>query len=203
MSSIVPLEQTIDKVLSESQIEFIDKIDSAYNESLNNLESSRSNILQEYSKIINNAHKQSESIRRQIIGASKISARNKQLLLLESAVNNVFEKAKEKLYALSKEKGYESMLLRTLEEGVSAIQTRDIVVECNKNDKNLIIKIINDFVKKNLNFKIAVSDSFFDFIGGIRVRSSDGLMSYDGTLDSKLERVKPIIRKNIAQILRG
>ncbi len=71
MSSIVPLEQTIDKVLSESRIEFIHKIDSAYNESLNNLESSRSNILQEYSKIINNAQKQSESIKRQILGASK------------------------------------------------------------------------------------------------------------------------------------
>ena len=125
MSSIVPLEQTIDKVLSESQIEFVNKIDSAYNESLNNLESSRSNILQEYSKIINNTQKQSESIKRQIIGGSKISARNKQLLLLESAVNSVFEKSKEKLYVLSKEKGYESMLYRTLEEGVSAIQTRE------------------------------------------------------------------------------
>jgi V/A-type H+-transporting ATPase subunit E len=121
---------------------------------------------------------------------------------LESAVNNVFEKSKEKLYVLGKEKGYESMLYRTLEEGVSAIPTRDIIIECNKNDKNLITKIINDFVKKNVNYKISVSDSFFDFIGGIRVRSSDGLMSYDGTIESKLERVKPIIRKNIAQILR-
>jgi V/A-type H+-transporting ATPase subunit E len=202
MSSIVPLEQTIDKVLSESRIEFINKIDSAYNESLNNLESSRPAIQQEYSKIINNAQKQSESIKRQTIGASKISARNKQLLLLESAVNNVFENAKEKLYGLSREKGYESMLLKTLEECVSAIHIRDIVIECNKNDKIIVNKIINDFVKKNINYKIAISDIFFDFVGGIRVRSSDGLMSYDGTIDSRLERVKPIIRKNIAQILR-
>jgi V/A-type H+-transporting ATPase subunit E len=203
MSSIVPLEQTIDKVLSESRIEFINKIDSAYNESLNNLESSRPAIQQEYSKIINNAQKQSESIKRQIIGASKISARNKQLLLLESAVNNVFEKAKEKLYGLSKEKGYESMLLKTLEDYISAIHTRDIIIECNKNDKNVVNKIINDFIKKNTSYKISISDSFFDFVGGIRVRSSDGLMSYDGTIDSRLERVKPIIRKNIAQILRA
>ena len=203
MSSIVPLEQTIDKVLSESRIEFINKIDSAYNESLNNLESSRPAIQQEYSKIINNAQKQSESIKRQTIGASKISARNKRLLLLESAVNNVFENAKEKLGGLSREKGYESMLLRTLEECVSAIHMRDIIIECNKNDKIIVNKIISDFTKKNINYKIAISDSFFDFVGGIRVRSSDGLMSYDGTIDSRLERVKPIIRKNIAQILRA
>ncbi|MBA3750151.1 MAG: hypothetical protein H0X03_04520 [Nitrosopumilus sp.] len=203
MSSIVPLEQTIDKVLSESQTEFVNKINSAYDESLNNLESSRSNVERGYSKIINNAQKQSENIKRQIIGASKISARNKQLLLLESSINSVFEKAKEKLSVLNKEKGYESLLMKTLEEGVSVIDSKDVIIECTKNDKNLIIKIMNDFTKKHPDYTVSISDNFFDFIGGIRVKSSNGLMSYDGTIDSKIERVKPIIRKNIAQILRG
>jgi vacuolar-type H+-ATPase subunit E/Vma4 len=28
-------------------------------------------------------------------------------------------------------------------------------------------------------------------------------MTYDNTLDSRIERLKPLIRKNIAQMLRG
>jgi V/A-type H+-transporting ATPase subunit E len=203
MSSIVSLERTIDKVLSETQTEFVEKINSAYENSLKNLDSSHSVIEQEYFKIINNAQKQSENIKRQIIGSSKISARNKQLLLLESAVNRVFEKAKEKLSIINKEKGYESMVMKVLEEGLSVIASKDIVIECNNADKNMVNKIIGDYAKTNRDYKITISGNSFNFIGGIRVKSADGLMGYDGTIDSKVERIKPIIRKNIAQLLRG
>ena len=49
-----------------------------------------------------------------------------------------------------------------------------------------------------------VSDQHTDVLGGIRIKSSDGkFMTYDNTLDSRIERLKPLIRKNIAQMLRG
>jgi V/A-type H+-transporting ATPase subunit E len=48
-----------------------------------------------------------------------------------------------------------------------------------------------------------VSDQYIDVLGGIRIKSSDGTMTYDNTLDSRIERLKPLIRKNIAQMLRG
>jgi V/A-type H+/Na+-transporting ATPase subunit E len=48
-----------------------------------------------------------------------------------------------------------------------------------------------------------LSDQHIDVLGGIRIKSSDGTMTYDNTLDSRIERLKPLIRKNIAQMLRG
>jgi V/A-type H+-transporting ATPase subunit E len=48
-----------------------------------------------------------------------------------------------------------------------------------------------------------VSDQYIDVLGGIRIKSADGTMTYDNTLDSRIERLKPLIRKNIAQMLRG
>ena len=48
-----------------------------------------------------------------------------------------------------------------------------------------------------------MSDQHTDVLGGIRIKSSDGIMTYDNTLDSRIERLKPLIRKNIAQMLRG
>jgi vacuolar-type H+-ATPase subunit E/Vma4 len=67
----------------------------------------------------------------------------------------------------------------------------------------MVNKIIGDYAKTNRDYKITISGNSFNFIGGIRVKSADGLMGYDGTIDSKVERIKPIIRKNIAQLLRG
>ena len=48
-----------------------------------------------------------------------------------------------------------------------------------------------------------VAMQLIDAIGGIRVKSADGTMTYDNTIDSRIERLKPLIRKNIAQMLRG
>jgi V/A-type H+-transporting ATPase subunit E len=50
---------------------------------------------------------------------------------------------------------------------------------------------------------VRVSDQPINALGGIKVRSADGTMSFDNTLDSRIERLKPLIRKNIARMLRG
>ena len=51
--------------------------------------------------------------------------------------------------------------------------------------------------------KITVSDEAIDIIGGIKAASVDGTMTLDNTLDSKIETLKPLIRKDIVQLLRG
>jgi V/A-type H+-transporting ATPase subunit E len=40
-------------------------------------------------------------------------------------------------------------------------------------------------------------------MGGFRIKSTDGTVTLDNTIDSRIERIKPLIRKNIASILRG
>ncbi|MGI0047906.1 MAG: V-type ATP synthase subunit E family protein, partial [Nitrososphaera sp.] len=64
-------------------------------------------------------------------------------------------------------------------------------------------KIIADVQEKNPRIKINLSNDHIDVLGGIRVKSADGTMTYDNTIDSRIERLKPLIRKNIAQMLRG
>ena len=97
MSSSSPLERTIDKVLSQKENELISKIDSAYQESLRNLDSSKSKLNSEYLAILESAKKQAESLKRQIIGSSRLSARNNQLILIEDSVKTVFEMARKRL----------------------------------------------------------------------------------------------------------
>jgi V/A-type H+-transporting ATPase subunit E len=51
--------------------------------------------------------------------------------------------------------------------------------------------------------KITVSDEVIDIIGGIKATSRDGTMTLDNTVDSSIESLKPLIRKEIVQLLRG
>ncbi|MGC2427464.1 MAG: V-type ATP synthase subunit E family protein [Nitrososphaeraceae archaeon] len=204
MSTSSALERTVDKVLSQKEADSITQIDSAYQEALTNLESSRTKLEAEYLRIVEGAKKQAENLKRQIVGSSRLAARNKQLLLIDTAVNNAFEKAKLELASSNKEESYRVLITRMLEDSVSAIGSDEVIIECNKNDFDLVKKAVTNLSNdKNTKFKVKLSDQPINAIGGIRVRSADGSITYDNTLDSRIERFKPLIRKNIVQMLRG
>lgn len=204
MSSISPLERTIDKVLSQREADLIEQIDSAYKESIDKLEASKSALDAEYTKIISLSQKQAENLKRQIIGSSRLVARNKQLILIERAVNDVFEKAKAKLSSLNDEgENYGTLIKKMLKEAVSEIPSEELIVECNTKDRELVKMAIEEISRENNKIRMTLSDESLNVIGGIRIMSSDRSMSYDNTLDSRIERLKPLIRKDIAQMLRG
>ena len=201
MSSNSALERTVNKVLTQTEQDLITKIDSAYQESLTNLEKSKTNLRLEYDKIVQGARKQAENLKRQIVGSSRLASRNKQLVIVETAVNDAFEMAKKELESSVKQKSYSILINKMLKESISAIGSNEVIVECNKTDTDLVKKSISGLSKDNIKAKVVLSEKSIDVIGGIRMRSSDGSMTYDNTLDSRIERLKPLIRKNIVQCL--
>jgi V/A-type H+-transporting ATPase subunit E len=204
MSSTSTLERMIDKVLVQKEAELISRIDSAYQESLDNLESSRGKLEAERTRIIEAARKQAENLKRQIIGSARLAARNQELLTIENAVNKAFEEAKKKLQASSSTDSYKELLKHMVEESISVVGgSNAVIIECNKNDVELVRKVVSELQDSGKIQQARVSDHYIDVLGGIRIRSSDGTMTYDNTLDSRIERLKPLIRKNIAQMLRG
>jgi V/A-type H+-transporting ATPase subunit E len=203
MSSSSSLERTINKVISQAEADFITQIDSSFQESLKNLAASRTKLEAEYNRILEGARKQGDNLKRQIVGSSRLSARNRQLVLIERAVNDTFEKAKTILASSNKENSYRLLMRKILKDSVTMIDSEQVIVECNKNDIELVEKAISDSFKDNDKLKIKMSDHPLNAIGGIRLTSADGSMTFDNTLDSRIERLKPLIRKNIAQMLRG
>ena len=204
MSSTSALERTIDKVLAQREADLIKQLDSAYEESIANLESSRTNLQSEYLRIVEGAKKLAENLRRQIVGSSRLSARNKELVIIETAVNDAFERAKVKMASSNKMQGYKALITKMLENSISEIASDEIIIECNNNDLELVKNVVANFHNNNNNkVRLNLSDKHINVIGGIRLRSADGSITYDNTLDSRIERLKPLIRKNIVQMLRG
>jgi len=199
--SLTSLERTIDKVLSQKESALISEINSALQNSLKNLESSKTNLQVEYDNIIESSKKQAENLKRQIIGSSTLNARNKELVIIESAIDEIFNKAREKLAQSNNEKNYEKLLTKMIEDSIAKLGS-DVVIQCNKTDLKLVKKISTEesTIKK---VQITVSDEVIDVIGGIKATSVDGTMTLDNTLDSSIESLKPLIRKDIVQLLRG
>lgn len=200
MNRTPALDRTVDKVLTQREEEFIGQIDSAYQGAISNLESSRSILRSEYDQIIQISGKQSENLKRQILGSSRLASRNRELLLIESAVSDYFEKAKQELAMLPRDKDYKYMINEMLEDCISAIGAEEVIIESNEKDLKIVSEAIG---KKPRKVKLSLSDKPINVIGGLRASSVDGSLTYDSSLDSRMERLKPLIRKEIVQKLRG
>ena len=70
--------------------------------------------------------------------------------------------------------------------------TSDITIFTNSKDKDAVQSVLSNFSGAEL------SSETIDCLGGIKVRSKDGSMTFDNTIDARLERLKPLIRKEIA-----
>jgi V/A-type H+/Na+-transporting ATPase subunit E len=197
------LERTIDKVLSQAESESISQIDSAFEQAKNDLEASRTKLQSEYEVIVESAKKQGENLKRQIIGSSRLTARNKELLIIESAINEIFDKAKERLQSKPDDKSYKELIRKMIEDSISKLESTEISIECNKNDNDLVKKLIQDVSSKNTKIKLTMSKKPIDISGGIRASSGDGTMTLDNSMESRIERLKPLIRKEIVQLLRS
>jgi V/A-type H+/Na+-transporting ATPase subunit E len=200
-SSTTPLERTIDQVITKKESELLSQLNNSYLESMNNLDLSKSQLELEYKNIISNAEKKADTIKRQVIGSSKLSSRNKELVLLEQAVNDVFDKAKQKLSLRLDDPNYKDLLIEMLDESIPNIPTSGIVIECLEKDADFFKQQIEGITAK-YNKKIKLHNNLMNSMGGFRLKSTDGTITLDNTIDSRIENFKPLIRKNIATILR-
>jgi V/A-type H+-transporting ATPase subunit E len=192
LASNSSLEQAIDKILVKTEKEILSDLEKAGSDSKNILDNALPKLEQEYDKIISDGKKEADKIEKQIVGSSDIDLRNKQLLLLEEAVDRVFSKALDQIANVDRNNDYSNLIKTLLEESTNVLGTSEITVNTNTKDRDVVQSMLSQFPGSELG-----SDSI-DCLGGIIVKSKDGAMIFDNTIDAKIERLKPLIRKEIA-----
>ena len=192
MTSEPKLEKTINKILNQSEVEILANLKTSYDESLETLSKSQSSLEQDYDRILNEGRKESEKIEKQIVGSSDLESRNKQLLLVEASVVKVFDKAIEKIGATSRNENYSKLITTLLDESTEALGTTEVMVYTNSKDQDVVKPLLSKYSGSEL------SSETIDCLGGVEIKSKDGSMSFNNTIDARLERMKPLIRKEIA-----
>ncbi|MFB5619548.1 MAG: V-type ATP synthase subunit E [Nitrosopumilus sp.] len=186
------LESTIDKILKNTEHDILSNIKSGLEESQQNLDAAIPKLESEYDKIISDGKKEADKIEKQITGSSDIEARNKQLMALEEAVDRVFSTALDQIANADRSGDYSNLIKTLIEESIQILGTSEISISTNAKDKDVVQSALSQFSGAEL------SSETIDCLGGIRVKSKDGTMTFDNTIDARIERLKPLIRKDIA-----
>jgi V/A-type H+-transporting ATPase subunit E len=186
------LERTVEKILKNTEEQILSSLKEALKSSESTLSNSHASLEQEYDKILSEGKKEAEKLEKQIVGNADLDSRNKQLLLVEESIEKVFAKAIKQIKDASRDKDYSKLISSMLQESIDVIGTSEIIIQTNSKDKPVVESLLSKFKGATL------SSDQIDCLGGIRVQSKDKTMTFDNTIDARLERMKPLIRKDIA-----
>ena len=104
----------------------------------------------------------------------------------------MFKKAVEEIVNADRSGDYSNLIKSLLDELTKNLGTTEINVFTNSKDKEIVQSTLAQYPGAEL------SSETINCLGGVKVRSKDGTMTFDNTIDAKIERLKPLIRKNIA-----
>lgn len=186
------MEQTISKILSQTEKRVLLVLDDTLAESQKQLGSIRANLDAEYDKIISDGKKEADKVEKQIVGSSDLDARNQHLVVVGEAVDKVFNEALGRIAKAPRDEGYSRLLETLLREAMNVLRTTDIVVYSNQSDRDVVKSVLEKFPDAGL------APENIDCLGGIQIKSRDHTMTFDNTLDARITRLKPLIRKDIA-----
>ncbi len=192
MVSDPAIERTVDKILGQTESEILSSLRDSLSDAQKTLENSRPKLEQEFDKIITEGKKEAEKLQKQIIGSSDLEARNKQLLLVQESVEKVFNKAIDQIKNVNRDANYSKLISKLLEDSTKILGTTKVTVFTNSKDKEIVKSELAKFSGAEL------SNETIDCLGGVQVKSKDGSMTFDNTIDARIERMKPLIRKEVA-----
>ena len=195
------IEYTVSKVSDEALAEILKSLEEGRVAALSVGRAKMEEAGSESQKISDHEQRQAEALRRQIIGGAEMAARNKSLQIIEENLNAAFGSAIQKLEATTNSPDYELILKKMVLEGMEQVGGSDFVVTGNSRDQELLQRLVDQLSKENKGIRVQRgSTRISKSIGGVTVTSGDGYVTFDNTFEARLERLKPSLRKQIAQL---
>lgn len=196
-------DKIVSSIMSEAQ-EKADVIIQEVNAEVSAIEAQADKTAEvEKAKILENGKKQSDMRYQQIISEAKMNARRAKLSAKEEIIEAAFEKAVSELEqkVSSQSADYEDSLIKMIKEAADEIGGDDLIIQLNEADTNQFkgeISSDNTFDVEGIKFKLGEP---INAIGGAILKTSNGDIEVNNTIDARLERFKSILRSEVANVL--
>ncbi|MTK64197.1 MAG: DUF1411 domain-containing protein [Methanobacterium sp.] len=200
-------EKIVSSIISEAQTKASSIEEEAEVESKSILEEGEKLALIEKEKILEDGKKQSTMRYQQIISEAKMNSRRMELDAREEVIEESFKKAVENLkeIASSDSTEYKESLNEIIIEAASEIGGGDLIVSVKAEDvdkiKVSISSIEKEVTEKTGNeTKLEIGDNITT-IGGAVLKTKNGEIEVNNTIEARLLRFKKSLRSEVARIL--
>ena len=157
----------------------------------------------EKNKILDNGKKQSDMRYQQIISEAKMNARRAKLGAKEEVIEAAFNQATGELKAKAADgdDDYKDSLAKMIQEAASEIGHNDLIIHLNEADTNKFkqdLSSSDSFEIDGIKFTLGEP---IKAIGGAILKTSNGDIEVNNTIEARLERFKSILRSEVAEVL--
>jgi len=192
------------KVVDEVAEKIVESLDSSFQELSRDVKKIVERELEETLKIVNEmveqAEKRGEMIKSRIQSLTQVKIRGKKLEQLEECVDEVIKRVLEIIEEKAGRGELDRYLEKMLEEAIDIVNVRKVKVYTSEYLRESLRRISeNVFRKKNI--EITIIDEPVETVFGVIVKSVDDSISFDNRIETKLERIKPQIRKTVATLI--
>jgi vacuolar-type H+-ATPase subunit E/Vma4 len=202
------MEESVDritsKILEDATTKSQEIKDQSENEANEKLEAAKRKGESTKEKLVLDAQKTADQIRKKIIAESTIKARTILLESKEKLIGEAFEKAKEKLEKLPQDKNYSKILTELTIDTCTHMGGGELEIIVRKEDEKFISKSLNNIesdVKKITGEKTTIRTSASKISPGLIVRRGDGKVQIDSTFQTRLELLRSELRLRVAEEL--
>ena len=197
------LSAIANEVLGDVQKEAEAIILSSQNQAKETLKAAKQQADENYKTIISQATTKAEGEKRKIASVTEVEMRNRLLQSKEELVDIAFNKALAKVKEFAATEEYHRYLLKLIEEAAKRIGQKKLALRVNARDKAWLTQETLNRLSKKLNCELTLLDQTEDYIGGFKIQTVDGKITYDNTLDNRLKELRPVLRVEVAKILFG
>ena len=198
-----------DKIVSSIMSEAQEKADTIMQEANAEIATINANAEKtaesEKNKILDNGKKQSDMRYQQIISEAKMNARRAELGAKEEVIEAAFNQAigELKVKASSGDAEYEDSLSKMIKEAADEIGGDDLILQLNEADTqkfkdDLSSQGTDSFEIEGIKFTLGEP---IDAIGGAVLKTANGDIEVNNTIEARLDRFKSILRSEVAEIL--
>lgn len=192
----------LSKVVDEVVEKAIEELESSFEHTVREVESTvrrvREETLKAVDDMIDSFEKRSETTRSRIMSLTQVKIRGKRLQILEEYTEKVVEAAL-RLIAEKAERGeLDSHMERMLREAVEVVKARQVKVYTSIKLRERLRKIVERMKFENVD--VHVEDEPVETVFGLVVKSADGSVNYDNRIEARLARLRPEIKRVIADL---
>lgn len=189
--------KSIEQVVNETAERYREELSKALQESLELLRGELKKAEEEARRILERAKEDGNRAYRHHTTQAELESRGMALRAFEEALDGLIDEAIEGLGKVDKGR-YSKSLKSFLLEAVDAIGSTELEVRPSKKDAALLKKLCKE-VEREQGIKLSISRERIGSERGFIMLSKDGKVAVDYTPEALKERLKPVIRRRVAE----
>lgn len=200
-------EKIVSNINSNAQAKADEIIQEAQNKAADIASQAEKDAAAQQKKIVADGQKQAKMKHQQIISEARMNQRRAELGAKEEVIEMAFDKAINDLtdIASTGDSKYVDSLINMIKQAATEIGGGDLIVQVKEADKSKVSSILVT-AANNVSSDINVETSFelgesINTIGGAIVKTKNGEIEVNNTIESREARFKKSLRSEVAQIL--